>query len=241
MGTCVLQTCHVKAISKRNWRNNNEPRNRGVSTPEFNPVLPLRALGKPRKTQSFSPCPSSWGNLRIFFKWPIKTGFLASGAKLGMKTVKWWNEDRLDSHEMSDFIYQIWAGRAVLKLFLAASHMWWKLPRLAKQLRAQNLQLTHFWSFWEDLKGILSLDHYWVPKNFSSVCAVPAHRWWSFFLRLTKPCSNPGSGKPINIQENEPKRIAQSEIQSVVHVDNMGNIILVTLLNNVDGALANHI
>ena len=33
VGTCVLQTCHVKAINKRNWRNNNKPRNRGTSTP----------------------------------------------------------------------------------------------------------------------------------------------------------------------------------------------------------------
>lgn len=95
----------------------------------------------------------------------------------------------------------------------------------------------------EDLKGVLSsgLDHYWVLENFISVRVVPAHRCWSFFLRLTKPCSNPGLGKPINTREKEPKRIAQSEIQRVVHVENMGNIILMTLLNDMDGALANHI
>lgn len=66
-------------------------------------------------------------------------GRLLGPSWLGIKMVKSQNEDQLDSHEMSGFIYQIWAGRAVLELFLTGSHMWWKLSHLAKQLRAQNL------------------------------------------------------------------------------------------------------
>lgn len=83
VGTCVLQTCHVKAINKRNWRNNNEPRNRGVSTPRVQPCAAApgaRATGSRPATLALLPLPFLLGKPKDFFKWPIKMGLLAPEA-----------------------------------------------------------------------------------------------------------------------------------------------------------------
>ena len=123
----------------------------------------------------------------------------------GIKTVKWWNEDQLDSHEMSDFIYQIWAGQAVLKPFLAGSHVRWKPWCPAKRRGARRLRLTHSQRFW---RGSERGPERWPWLLFGTerlqVCMwlslLTRSRCWglSFFLGLTKPPNNPGLDKPIN-------------------------------------------